>query len=190
MLDGVEVFITAEALTSVFWNVTQEEWISAAKAGTDTLSEDHIFHLVFGYTMLTQVHLCRFNTCKVDHFICVVLQVFKPIQGYCVFAYNVQPGIEIDYATGESKLADGAQQEEQKTATVTPTPSPEPEKQEPVTGSEASQADYILNTNTKKFHYPTCSSVNDMKEKNKQEFFGTRDETIALGYSPCGRCKP
>lgn len=109
---------------------------------------------------------------------------------YCVFAYNVQPGIEIDYSTGESKLADGAQQEEQKTATVTPTPSPEPEKQEPVTGSEASQADYILNTNTKKFHYPTCSSVNDMKEKNKQEFFGTRDETIALGYSPCGRCKP
>lgn len=109
---------------------------------------------------------------------------------YCVFAYNVQPGIEIDYATGESKLADGSQHEEQKTATVTPTPSPEPEKQEPVTGSEASQADYILNTNTKKFHYPTCSSVNDMKEKNKQEFFGTRDETIALGYSPCGRCKP
>lgn len=109
---------------------------------------------------------------------------------YCVFAYNVQPGIEIDYATGESKLADSAQQEEQKTATVTPTPSPEPEKQEPATGSEASQADYILNTNTKKFHHPTCSSVNDMKEKNKQEFFGTRDETIALGYSPCGRCKP
>lgn len=109
---------------------------------------------------------------------------------YCVLAYNVQPGIEIDYATGESKLADGSQHEEQKTATVTPTPSPEPEKQEPVTGSEASQADYILNTNTKKFHYPTCSSVNDMKEKNKQEFFGTRDEAISNGYSPCGRCKP
>lgn len=109
---------------------------------------------------------------------------------YCVFAYNVQPGIEIDYATGESKLADSAQQEEQKTATVTPTPSPEPEKQEPATGSEASQADYILNTNTKKFHYPTCSSVNDMKEKNKQEFFGTRDEAISNGYSPCGHCKP
>ena len=109
---------------------------------------------------------------------------------YCVFAYNVQPGIEIDYATGESKLADSAQQEEQKTATVTPTPSPEPEKQEPATGSETSQADYILNTNTKKFHYPTCSSVNDMKEKNKQEFFGTRDEAISNGYFPCGRCKP
>lgn len=109
---------------------------------------------------------------------------------YCVFAYNVQPGIEIDYATGESKLADSAQQEEQKTATVTPTPSPESEKQEPAIGSEASQADYILNTNTKKFHYPTCSSVNDMKEKNKKEFFGTRDEAISNGYFPCGRCNP
>ena len=109
---------------------------------------------------------------------------------YCIFAYNVQPGIEIDYATGESKLSDGVKQDEQKPATVTPTPSQEPEKQEPTTGSEASQADYILNTNTKKFHYPTCSSVNDMKEKNKQEFFGTRDEAIANGYSPCGRCKP
>ena len=109
---------------------------------------------------------------------------------YCVFAYNVQPGIEIDYATGESKLSDGVKQDEQKPATVTPTPSQEPEKQEPTTGSEASQADYILNTNTKKFHYPTCSSVNDMKEKNKQEFFGTRDEAISNGYSPCGRCKP
>lgn len=109
---------------------------------------------------------------------------------YCVFAYNVQPGIEIDYATGESKLADGAQQEEQRPATASPAPSPEPEKQEPATGSEASRADYILNTNTKKFHYPTCSSVKDMKEKNKQEFFGTRDEAISNGYSPCGRCKP
>ena len=37
---------------------------------------------------------------------------------YCVFAYNVQPGIEIDYATGESKLADGVKQEEQKPVTI------------------------------------------------------------------------
>ena len=123
---------------------------------------------------------------------------------YCVFAYNVQPGIYIDYATGDSSLSGNAPPEQPSTAPapsgsvsseeadyiLNTTPSPEPEKQEPVTGSEASQADYILNTNTKKFHYPTCSSVNDMKEKNKQEFFGTRDETIALGYSPCGRCKP
>lgn len=113
---------------------------------------------------------------------------------YCIYAYNAQPGIEIDYATGESKLAESAQPEQTPTVVVpTPTPTPEPEEQpsdEPDPGNQSSQANYILNTNTKKFHYPSCSSVDDMKEKNKQEFFGTRDEAVAQGYSPCGRCKP
>lgn len=49
---------------------------------------------------------------------------------------------------------------------------------------------YILNTNTKCFHYPSCSSVDEMKDKNKQEYTGTRDELITEGYKPCGRCKP
>ena len=48
----------------------------------------------------------------------------------------------------------------------------------------------ILNTNTKKFHYPPCTSVNDAKEKNKREFTGTRDEAITQGYVPCQRCNP
>ena len=50
--------------------------------------------------------------------------------------------------------------------------------------------DYVLNTNTGKFHYPSCSSVEDMKEKNRADFHGTREELIDMGYSPCGRCKP
>ncbi len=49
---------------------------------------------------------------------------------------------------------------------------------------------YVLNTNTKKFHFPSCSSVKDIKEKNRQDSTLTRQEIIALGYSPCGRCKP
>ena len=49
---------------------------------------------------------------------------------------------------------------------------------------------YVLNTKTGKFHYPDCSSVDDMNEKNKSYFSGTRDEAIAQGYQPCGRCKP
>lgn len=49
---------------------------------------------------------------------------------------------------------------------------------------------YILNTNTKKFHYPFCGSVHKMKEKNKKAFDGTRDQAIAAGYSPCGNCHP
>lgn len=50
--------------------------------------------------------------------------------------------------------------------------------------------DYILNTNTHKFHYPGCSSVKRMAERNKQFYTGTRDEVIDMGYDPCGRCHP
>lgn len=51
-------------------------------------------------------------------------------------------------------------------------------------------ADYILNTNSGKFHYPSCQSVYDMNESNKQYYHGGREELEGQGYSPCGRCKP
>ena len=38
--------------------------------------------------------------------------------------------------------------------------------------------------------YPYCNSVNEMKEKNRQDFYGTREEAIAMGYKPCGACNP
>lgn len=50
--------------------------------------------------------------------------------------------------------------------------------------------DYVLNTNTKKFHYPSCRSVKQMKAKNTTYFTGTRDEVIEKGYEPCGNCHP
>lgn len=49
---------------------------------------------------------------------------------------------------------------------------------------------YILNTNTRRFHYPSCASVGSMKVKNKAEFFGTREDAIKKGYKPCGNCQP
>lgn len=52
------------------------------------------------------------------------------------------------------------------------------------------EGNYIINTNTGKFHYPSCHSVDDMKESNKQETQLTRDELVGQGYSPCGNCKP
>ncbi len=96
--------------------------------------------------------------------------------GVCfnVFVYNIQPGITIDYLTGKSALSG----EE-----ITP----------PQSSSQASskvEIDYVLNTNSKKFHTPECGSVKDMKDYNKQEYSGSRDDLIADGYSPCGSCKP
>lgn len=68
------------------------------------------------------------------------------------------------------------------TPVATPEPTPEPDEPEPA------GTDYILNTNSKKFHYPSCGSAKKISEKNKGYFTGTRDELIAKGYSPCGNC--
>lgn len=50
--------------------------------------------------------------------------------------------------------------------------------------------DYILNTNTKRFHWPDCKSVLDIYPQNMEPFTGTRDEVLAMGYVACGNCKP
>lgn len=58
------------------------------------------------------------------------------------------------------------------------------------TDSETSKTTtYVLNKNSKKFHYSNCSSVSDMSEKNKA-FDNNRDSIIAKGYKPCKRCNP
>lgn len=121
---------------------------------------------------------------------------------FCVYTYNVQPGITIDYATGDSWLSSekgnsnsssggnsavsqsaadksGTQQAAVQTESVKETSAPVS------TGTE-----YILNTNTKKFHYPSCSSVKQMKASNKKEYTGSRDDLIAQGYDPCKKCNP
>lgn len=56
--------------------------------------------------------------------------------------------------------------------------------------SASGKCTYVLNTNTKKFHLPTCSSVSDMKDKNKKEVSCSRNEVIDMGYTPCKRCDP
>lgn len=48
---------------------------------------------------------------------------------------------------------------------------------------------YVLNTNTKKFHYSSCSDVNKIKPENYSTI-SSRADAISRGYSPCGRCKP
>lgn len=49
---------------------------------------------------------------------------------------------------------------------------------------------YVLNTNTNKFHNPSCSSVKQMKDKNRKDYTGTRKEIIDMGYDPCKKCNP
>ena len=83
-------------------------------------------------------------------------------EGVCfnVYVYNVQPGITIDYATGESWT------------------------------SEVTATHYVLNTSSKKFHLPECSGVRDMNGSNRQDYQGSRAALVEQGYSPCGLCHP
>ena len=116
---------------------------------------------------------------------------------FCVFAYNVQPGIGIDYATGDNWAEGSGTYQSTAAPAAVETPAPQPETDTAVQITPESSAPqesqgitYVLNTNTMKFHYPTCSSVDDMKEKNKQIYTGSRDEVINMGYVPCKRCNP
>ena len=79
---------------------------------------------------------------------------------------------------------------EEPTATPTATPSPTPTAKPTATPTRDPNRDYVLNTSTMKFHYPSCNSVDDIKPANKQEYYGTRDDLIKNGYAPCGRCHP
>ena len=103
-------------------------------------------------------------------------------EGVCfnVYVYNCQPGVTIDYATGESWLT-----EEDTDPSAQPSSDPTP-----TASSEAGETTYILNTSSLKFHLPTCSGVASMKESNKQTYTGSREDLIAQGYAPCGQCKP
>lgn len=91
-------------------------------------------------------------------------------EGVCfnVYVYNNQPGVTIDYATGDSWASD----EEQPTQ------------------SSGEDTTYILNTSSHKFHKPDCSSVDTISPSNKQTYTGSREDLINQGYEACGKCKP
>lgn len=103
-------------------------------------------------------------------------------KGVCfnVYAYNNQPGVEIDYATGKSRLAEEKAPEEK------------PEESSNKTSGQAAgeTGQYICNTNTRKFHNPDCSSAKDTRGKNRKKTKETREQLLQQGYEPCGRCHP
>lgn len=92
-------------------------------------------------------------------------------EGICfnVYVYNNQPGVEIDYATGESWLA-----EEDSSQTAT----------------HGDSGSYVMNTSSKKFHDSTCSQADSISEDNRATFQGDRQELIEQGYEPAGCCDP
>jgi DNA-entry nuclease len=104
-------------------------------------------------------------------------------EGICfsVYVYNVQPGIKINYATGENKLDDSSDSE-QTTETT--------QKTETTGSASSGDYTYVLNKNSGLIHLPTCPSLNSMSEKNREETNKTFEELIADGKKACKTCKP
>ena len=76
-------------------------------------------------------------------------------------------------------------------ATEAPTDPPAPVQEEaPAEQPAENTRTYVINTNTGKFHYPSCSSAKRISDANRSEYTGTRDDLIAQGYDPCERCNP
>ncbi len=120
-----------------------------------------------------------------------------------VYCYNVQPAVNINYETGQSEqgdmdeleLADIANfaEREQIGTEFSEGSGPDEEDVQNRNSNSKSNTDethYILNTNTKKFHYEGCHGASQIKNKNRQDFTGSREELIDKGYSPCGMCHP
>ena len=105
-----------------------------------------------------------------------------------VYCYNAQPGVTIDYASGESRLSSEKEENAEPAAyRVSPM---DIDPNGTVQNTENKQYTYVLNKNSKKFHTPNCDGVKDMKEKNKEYFYGSREEAVQKGYTPCKSCNP
>ena len=89
--------------------------------------------------------------------------------GICfhVYVYNAQPGVTIDYATGES-WDDGSTVIEETVA----------------------EQVYLLNLNSKKFHHEDCAQGQSVKEENRDTYEGPRENLLEQGYVPAGCCDP
>ena len=84
--------------------------------------------------------------------------------GVCfnVYVYNAQPGVVIDYATGESERSEA----------------PEERAEEEIDG-------YIGNIKSLKYHIPSCPNL---PQRWNWVIFETEEEAVTQGYTPCGNC--
>lgn len=57
-------------------------------------------------------------------------------------------------------------------------------------GAGTTAGSYVLNTNSHKFHLPSCSSVETISPKNRKDVNESREQIISEGYAPCKRCNP
>ena len=101
----------------------------------------------------------------------------------CIYLYNVQPGVDIDYFTGVN-MVEGSTPPDYSNA------GKEDNSNDNTDIGTGEIMQYILNVSSKKFHTPGGYCAGNISDKNRKEYEGTREALIADGYTPCGICKP
>ena len=89
-------------------------------------------------------------------------------EGICfyVYIYNVQPGVEINYADGSSQTAESAADPEEPAAS------------------------FVVNTASGKFHLESCPQADKIKEENREAFTAPRSQMLLWNFTPAGCCNP
>lgn len=109
---------------------------------------------------------------------------------FAVFCYNVEPGIDIDYKTGDNWLSESGETQETEetveTAAGKEITYPELLK---VTG-ELSNYRMIVNINSHRIHSPDCKNAAKISEKNRRGYNGSIDDLLNAGYKRAKDCNP
>ena len=114
-----------------------------------------------------------------------------------VDVYRTSDTITVDSPSAEVNIEDkqkaaeeaSAKEAEQKSAEEAAAKEAEQKTAEEAAAEEQDTEEYVLNTNTRKFHHSWCSSANRIKPGNRSTCIG-RDAAIAMGYTSCGQCNP
>jgi len=116
---------------------------------------------------------------------------------------TVQPGITIDYRTGDSCVTKSESSSEiidrgvifsdedngdVETGIKDEDTQADNEAGDKVDANCIDVLDFVLNTSSLKCHMNYCDSVEDMADHNKSYYTGTIEEVLEMGYDLCHRC--
>lgn len=109
---------------------------------------------------------------------------------FCVFCYNVQPDVEINYADGESSQNGSKDKGTGFTGYTNEDSGFSGYSNKSSTETGSSINSYVVNTSSKKFHKADCKNANKISDKNKEIVNESCDELIGDGYEPSKCCNP
>lgn len=179
--DGKNVsFSTEKKANADDLKITGDNQQVDGKGGTVNVSTSHVSSIPSGTTYVINTNTRKFHTpnCRSVNEMSERNKAYSKQSAEQIVADGYAPCKRCNPYSGGAVVNDNVANTQ--SANVVETPAQQ----------QAATDLYVLNTNTKKFHNPACSSVGDIKPKNRMDVNDSRDSIIAQGYAPCKRCNP